>query len=369
MSFNLETSLRDLSSGLVDFKSRFGSRLDAIQTQVDALDHRQQTRHVAGGGTPDGLMALGEKLLETKADFDRYKRISFEVPTLLPQGKSLILSTNLTSTEPASGVQGAGRFPYRLRRLFRTVPTSLPTIGVLRSVTEALSPSPQNEGDEKSQSTLTFALAQVPVQTLATFVNFTRQALDDLDGFQEFIRSTLVWALEGRAELEILSGDGTGVHLPGLATFAEDFDASILSDYAGWNLCDILGAAAVQLAESGWSPDFAVISPRSYFKMRSSKTLTAEYLLASPVTSPGKRVYDLEIIPSPKISDSVFLVGDSNQAVIRQRAETTVELSYEHGVNFTSNLVTCLAETRFGVQCLRPDAFVTGTLAASPASA
>jgi hypothetical protein len=60
-------------------------------------------------------------------------------------------------------------------------------------------------------------------------------------------------------------------------------------------------------------------------------------------------------------------VGDSSKAVVRQRQTTTVEISYEHASNFTSNLGTALAEERFGIQTLRPDAFVTGQLASSPA--
>jgi HK97 family phage major capsid protein len=191
--------------------------------------------------------------------------------------------------------------------------------------------------------------------------------MDDLDGFQAFINSTLVWALEGKAELEVLSGTGTGVHLPGLMTGATAFDTTILSASLGYNRIDVLGAAAVQLQEIGYNPDFAVISPRNWFKMRSLRATTGEYILNDPRTAIGEQVYGLQVLPSPAMLGDGFLVGDSSKAVVRQRQATTVEISFEHASNFTSNLATALAEERFGIQSLRPDAFVTGTLASSPA--
>jgi HK97 family phage major capsid protein len=338
-----------------------------MQTQLDVIDKRAAVHHAMGGGPLNATKAFTDTLKQHMESFETHGRVRFEVPTLLPEGKSTITSAGITSTEPAAGVQGAGRFPYRLRTLFRTVPTSLPTIGVLRSVTESLNASPQVETYPKSESAMTFELVQVPVQTIAHFVNYSRQAMDDLDGFQEWMDATLTWALERKAELEIISGDGTGVHLTGLATDATAFDNTILSGAVGWNLIDCLGAADCQLEEAGFNPDFAVVSPREWFKMVSLKNSFGGYVLNTPQTSVGERVYDLQIIPSPQMSGSSFLVGDSSKAVIRMRMETIVELSRQHNVNFTSNLVTALAEQRFGLEVLRPDAFVSGSLASSPA--
>jgi hypothetical protein len=359
-------TLDDLKRRQTQFNSDAQKSLGDMQRQLDAIDRRAADHHVMGGGPLTAIKAFGNAVRQHMESFETHGRVRFEIPTLLPEGKSTITSAGITSMEPAVGVQGAGRFPYRLRTLFRSVPTSLPTIGVLRSVTESLNASPQVEGAPKSESTVTFQLLQVPVQTIAHFVNFSRQALDDLDGFQEWIDATLTWALERKAEMEIISGDGTGVHLTGLSTNATAFDPTILSG-AAWNIVDVLGAADCQLEEAGFNPDFAVVSPREWFKMVSLKDSLGQYVMGSPRTTVGERAYDLQIVPSPQMSGSSFLVGDSSKAVIRMRMETIVELSRQHNVNFTSNLVTALAEQRFGLEVLRPDAFVTGSLASSPA--
>jgi hypothetical protein len=81
----------------------------------------------------------------------------------------------------------------------------------------------------------------------------------------------------------------------------------------------------------------------------------------------GERAYQLQILPTPAVSGDDFLVGDSSQAIVRQRMQTTVAVSFEHASNWTSNLATILAEQRFALQILREDAYVSGTLASSPA--
>lgn len=372
----MDIELKSCLDGIADTVKSFATKLEEqqerirlVERQANAIDaHLQKPGYFDGDShNKDGVKAITAMLTEQKEAFNRHGRLRFEVPTLLPEGKSVILSTGLTSTEPASGVQGAGRPAYRLRELFRAVPCDLPTIGVLRSTTELLSPAGQVEGQAKAESALSFELVQVPIQTLAHFVHFSRQALDDLDGFGEFINATLVWALERLGEAEIISGDGTGVHLTGLTTDAVSFDTTILSAADGWNTIDVIGAAATQLKEAGWSPNFAVVSPRKWFQMVSLKDSTGQYVMNSPRTAMGEQAYQLVIVPSDQMTGDSFLVGDSTKATIRQRMQTTVEISREHASNFTSNLCTALAEERFGLQILRPDAFVTGTLTSSPA--
>jgi HK97 family phage major capsid protein len=341
-----------------------------LQKQADAIDLKLNSARFTGEGQEAsvgaGVREFKTKVAELKDSLKSHGRVGFEIPSLLER-KSVILSTGITSTEPTSGVQGAGRYAWRLRSLFRSIDTQLPTIGTLRSNAETLNVSPQVEGQTKAESTITYNLVNQAVATLATFINVSRQALDDVDGLGEFLNATLVWALEKKAELEILSGDGTGVHVEGLTTVAAAFDSTILSSTLGYNRLDILGAAATQLMEAGYSPDFAVVSPRNWFRMVSLRSTTGEYVLNLPTSAVGERAYQLQILPTPSVSGDDFLVGDSSQAIIRQRMQTQVAVSFEHASNWTSNLATILAEQRFALQVLRPDAYVAGTLASSPA--
>jgi HK97 family phage major capsid protein len=350
-------------------KQSFG----ALQRQVDCIDSTMQRGmgNTSSGGASygDGLREFKSFLETNKGDLEKHGRLQFSVPTFLDgQTKSVVLSGGLTSVEPAQGVFGAGRFAFKLRSLFRSIPATQPTIGVLRSVVETLATSPQVEGSLKAESIITFLLTQVPIQVFASFLNVSKQSLDDLNSFTEFVNSTLLWSLEKKADSEILSGDSTGVHLTGIMTHAQAFDSSILPGGSdGWNKVDVLGAAATQLAEAGWNPDFVCLNPRDWYRMVSLKNSLGSYVLAAPTTAIGQRVYSLQVVQSPAMTAGSFVCGDSSKAVIRQRENAIVEVSFENGNNFTSNLATVRAEERFGLEIYRPDAFVSGPLTTSPA--
>jgi hypothetical protein len=365
----MDVEIKSVLDSISETVTAFKEHQTLMQRQLDSVDLAIQKGHFGGGESSGdvgaGMREFKTKVTELKDSLKSHGRIGFEIPSLLER-KSTILSSGITSTEPSRGVQGAGRFPWRLRSLFRSIPTDLPTVGTLRSNAETLQVSPQVEGSLKAESTITFNLVNQAVATLATFINVSRQALDDVDGLGEFLNSTLVWALEKKAELQILSGDGTGVNVEGLTTVASAFDTTILSSTLGYNRLDILGAAATQLQEAGYSPDFAVISPRNWFRMVSLRSTTGEYVLNLPTSATGERAYQLQILPTPSMTGDGFLVGDSSQAIIRQRMQTQVAVSFEHASNWTSNLATILAEQRFALQILREDAYVTGSLASSP---
>jgi hypothetical protein len=126
--------------------------------------------------------------------------------------------------------------------------------------------------------------------------------MDDIDSFIEYVRSTLLWDLARKGVSEILAGAGTGLHLTGLATSATSLDTSILSASLGWNRLDYLGAAATQLQEIGYSPDFAVVSPRNWFKMISLRSTQGEYVLEDPRSNVGEQAYGLTILPSLRLA-------------------------------------------------------------------
>lgn len=105
---------------------------------------------------------------------------------------------------------------------------------------------------------------------------------------------------------------------------------------------------------------------RAFYEHTGTKPLQHESVLNDPRTRVAQQVYNLQVLPSPAMTGDGFLVGDSSQAIIRSREKASVLLSAEHSDN-TKNMVTALAEERFGIQTLRPDAFVYGLLTNSPA--
>lgn len=80
-------------------------------------------------------------------------------------------------------------------------------------------------------------------------------------------------------------------------------------------------------------------------------------------------LFGLIPFPTTNIASSTFLVGSGSPETIeiRDRQETTVEISTQHSDYFTKNKIAVRAEKRLALICKRPAAFITGSFSSSPA--
>lgn len=355
--------------GVVQAQNETRETIDRMQAEMKGLYERLP----AGGYRPSIGASFGKqiatKLLEGKGDFDRSARLRVEVEsasfferkaTLLTTGGSP--ASDLYAAQNAATIGTYGGFAYGgVRRLFREVGIDGGAVFQVRESSNAgWSAGMQIEGQEKQESVAELTGVQIPVQTVATFINLSKQALDDINGLSAFLDGRLIWALEAELESQLLTGSGAGTNLTGLSGVAQLFDYSWLDYSAGWNVYDVIGASAAQLRLSGFTPSFVVMNPVDAFKMRHAKDDEGRYLAAPGQLPP--------VIESAAMTEGSFVTGDSSQAVIRPRMAMTIDLSEEHGTNFTSNLLTIRAEMRLAFQILSTRGFVFGSTGTSPAA-
>ncbi len=342
--------------------------IDALQGQIVGLEQR-----MLNGAVPMSRKSGGELLVAelTKAEnldsLNRAGRCRFEVKGLLPglETKSSILSTGLFAPEAARGVEAGGRWPYELRRNIPSLETGSGSVFVLRETAFTNNASPQVEGDPKTESTFTFSGVTKPVITLAHFVNFSKQALDDIPGLGQFLNNTLIWGLEARIEAGILYGDGA-TDLDGLSTNQTALSSSLLSVSNGWEYYDVFSAAQAQLRADGYVGTHLVLHPHDWHRVCTTKTSTGEYIVGSPVVIAGLMLWGLKVILSPQILEGTFILFDASRVLMRERQAVTVDISAEHSTNFTSNMLTARCEWR-GAQVLSQTAAVIGgSLTTSP---
>lgn len=366
----LEQSFLKLHDELKTWVPKLDEKYNRLQRQVDAIDCRVQG--VASGvfshgdTADDPISTFLAKFSEKKAAFEETGRLRIETPSFLST-KSTITSTGLYAAQAATAVAGAGRFPYMLRRLFRVVPAITGSVFNLKSNSETISAAPQSsETAQKAETTSTFTAETLTVATIAHFVNVSKNAMDDIPGMAGFLDGTLLWGLEKAVENQLISGDGSSGGFVGLSDGATSFDTSYLSPLDNYKRHDVILAAAAQLRVAGYVPDFCVLHPVDFLSIRTEKDLQDRYQ-QDPGSTSG--VWDLNLVQSNLIAQGGFLIGDSSKCVLRVRQVATVDLSYEHANNFTYNLVTIRAEERLVPQILRPDAYVKGSIAFSPAAA
>lgn len=380
---NLGTVQTETKGALDSIKATMAT----MQTQLDAVDLKMQHRHAPGG---DEQKSLGESVTSSPefaeaqaGGFMGRKPINMVVKSgAFPRERK----TNITNTNLGSAVTGVlvpSRIPgvvglpqqaLRIRDLMNVVHQGEGnSFDFVYQQTRTNLASPQTEASAKSQSYLNWQSTSGAIRTIAHWVKVSRQALSDVPWLRGQIDGELVYGLKVKEESEILSGDGTGVHLNGIITQATAFDTTLLSAVAGWTRLDILRWAKLQARLAGlatYAPTGFVLNPTDLAHLEVTKDSYGHYIIGDPRTGVEvDMVWKLPVVESDSIASGTFLVGAFyNGAELRERQQVGVDISYEDGSNFTENMATVLCEERIGLAVKKANSFVTGSFNTSPAN-
>jgi HK97 family phage major capsid protein len=357
------------------------TQIKGLQTQTDAIDVQLKERHTAS--TPEagleeelkaneGLTRLmtqgkGSTVLKLRG---KALRDVMERKTTITSGTVGAQTTGVLTIEREPGIVAEARQRLKIRNLLSARPTNMQVIDYVKVNAAMAIGSPQTEASDKGENANTFTAVSATVRTLATWIPASRQVLEDLQELQSFLMSTLGFYVDLDEEIELLSGDNTGVHLNGLITQATAFNTALTSNSAGWNKIDLVGRAAqqVEMAKE-LQPSFVCVNPKDYWDMRLQKDSYGRYILGDPQGPVNTAaLFDLQPVRTTSIAQGKFLVGSGDPAAveIRDRMEMQVEISTEHSDYFTKNLIAIRAEKRLALIVKRPASFITGTFTTSP---
>jgi HK97 family phage major capsid protein len=222
------------------------------------------------------------------------------------------------------------------------------------------------EGALKPESTYTFVVVSEPVRTVAHWVNLTRQSVDDNSMLQGYVEGRLAYGLESRIDTQILNGNGTSPNLRGILNVT-----GVGTYTAGAGEAAVISVRrAITVAQlSEYAPDTVVLSPSDWERIELS-TDSAGLFRVSPnaANSLAPRIWGLSVVPTTAMTALSFLVGAFRQgATLWERQGTTLLMTDSHASNFTSNILTLLAERRAALAVWRPKAFVKGTFSTGTA--
>jgi HK97 family phage major capsid protein len=392
LDLEMKNAMSELKTAIASAASKseleaIKTQIGEIQTQADAIDLKLNEPRFSGGSGEIEEKSVGEVFVESEqmkaekanAFFNlrgKDGRIRVAIPQLFSR-KSVITTTGLgTGT---TGVQMPFRLPgvtglpmqeLRIRDLMtvRTMTTGN-SFDYVKMTGRNNFASPQVEGSPKSESTYSWSSASDTVKTLAHFLNVSRQSIDDVPWLQGTINGELMYGLKLKEEAQILGGDGTGQNLNGLLHQATPYNTGL--NIAGDQRLDQLRHAKLQARLAGlgtFAPDGFVLNPTDMEKIELIKTEEGGankgvYIIGDPRQGPViKLLWDLPVVESDSIAPGTFLVGSFGVgAELIDRMEAMIEISFEHGFNFTSNLATILCEERIGLAVRRPESFITGS--------
>lgn len=380
---------------------RHNASVAAANAARSALADATISQRAAGGSSSGAPAGGGVQVLERDDDSDGAQtRGGGEIITL---GRAFTESEAFRSNREAlrSGAIGKLSAEIEMRALFATTnyPSNFVRVpGIIGTNDQALSvldlvdrrpistnsvewvqeTTPPNaaaevtEGSAKAEATFTLTLVTDTAATIAHYVNITRQVLDDELQLQGYVEGRLTYGLRKRLNSQILNGNGTAPNLKGILNQSGigTYTAGTATEAA---VISVRKAKTVaQLSE--FDPDAVVMNPIDWEAIELSADTQGMFRVSPNVQAAAPAViWGLRVVSTTAITGTTFgttggtfLVGAFREgATLWERTAVQLFITDSHASNFTSNILTLLAELRAALSVWRPKAFVKGTFGAS----
>jgi HK97 family phage major capsid protein len=217
------------------------------------------------------------------------------------------------------------------------------------------------EGGSKPESSLTFELVSDPVRTVAHWLKASRQVLADAPALETYINRRLTHGLRNRLELQILRGNGTSPNIAGLSASGRHTAYSpVTADTA----LTSMNKAKYAVIAADETPSAFFMNPadwgaleRTLIGSGANVDVGVSYL----ATGLQPSVWGLPIVTSNNVESGKFYCIGSMAMQLFVREGISVEMGYVN-TDFTTNLVTILAEMRAALAVFRPAAVRYGDL-------
>lgn len=359
------------------FKDRVENKIDATAANFQAFEQEVCEKLMCGGqvSTQSAGYALASTLIAnasfndvlnkrskgTSIDLDAKSMLNAQANSITYDGGGLAVRENV-------GIVGAMQRRRWLRQRLVTAFTGGGSVEYSRETFtngadvqyDASSPARQ-EGAAKSQSTIEYTLVDTKIPTIAHYVKASRQILSDIAGLEIVLRNRLLYGLELKLEQQILNGTGTNAQMPGLFKSGNYVPFTPTSGDTG---LDSISRALGTLADSYEAmPDLVLLNPVDYRALQRTKAVdSGVFLWGNPNGSDSEQVWAIGIHATPAVSQGQFAVTDTLQmGTLRIRQESRVEVGTD-GNDFTTNMLTLLAECRALLTVERPTATMYGSL-------
>jgi len=349
------------------------SELGAVTTRIGELEKRAANEKDA---VEDGYKSLGELVIESAA---------YKAGNLTGSSRASIkISADRAAITSADGTVGAGRslgtslipgarvpgifgLPERqltIRDLLLPGQTASNNVEFVRETGYTNAAAPVAETTAKPYSDLTFNMASAPVRTLAHLFKASRQILDDAPALKSYIDGRARYGLRFVEENQLLNGSGTGQNINGIVPQATAF-APAFTPTAVTGI-DRLRLAILQVILAEYPATAFVLNPIDWAKIELTKDAGGNYIIGNPQGSLTPTLWNLPVVSTQAMVSGQFLTGAfSYAAQIFDRMDIEVLLSSENVDDFEKNMFTIRAEERLALAVYRPEAFVTGTVAAA----
>lgn len=239
--------------------------------------------------------------------------------------------------------------------------TNSNSVEYMRETTFTNNAAVRAEGAAAAESVLVFDRVNEPVRSIDNSLPVTQEMAEDGDQILSYINGRLILGVELARESEILSGDGTGVHLTGILNRANL--AAAQARGADSNFDAIFKQITAIMVSAFVMPDGVVLNPTNWMTMVLAKDGNANYLGGGPFqAAQAPVVWGLPAAVTSVMTLNTGLVGAFRSCAQHfVRRGVTVQASNSHSDYFTKRLISVLAGMRQALAVYRPGAFGTVT--------
>lgn len=303
---------------------------------------------------------------------------------LLPTRRNATLVTGSSDTSAGALVQndykgllgGLGQFerPLRLRDVVTPGQTDSDTVEYSRVTSVTNNASPVAESTQtatpgsvdaahgvKPESALALEKVTANVRTIAHWIPVTKRALSDAAQIRTLIDGFLQYGLEEELEDQMISGDGTGENLDGLANVSgvqtQAYDTSELVT---------LRKAKTKVRTVGRAIANAyLINPTDLETVDLLQDNNNQFYFGGPSGDPQHPIWALPVVETEAVPAGTAYVGDFRKAILWDREQSSITMTDSHADFFIRNMVAILAEMRAAFGVIQPNAFVKISLTPS----
>jgi HK97 family phage major capsid protein len=291
---------------------------------------------------------------------------------------TMLISTNISggNVPVEQRLSGLDDIPSREVRLLSIVSRGTASSNVISWVSKVNrdgAAAGTAEGTLKNQIDFDIVVNSENVKKFTAYIKISEEMVDDIDFMNTEINNELVSELLRAIELQVYSGDGTGLNLNGIVTQATAFVAAtapVAVDNA--NLVDVVRTAITQIKVANqMPPNYIMLHPTDVLGLLQIKRSTTDkaYIDALQLVAGSLSLDGVPIIETTLVTVGTYLVGDFTKATVFDKGSISVEVGRSDD-DFVKNLVTVLAEWR-GLNVIKTNqttAFVTGTIATDAAA-
>ncbi|MFI0609213.1 MAG: phage major capsid protein [Anaerolineae bacterium] len=286
---------------------------------------------------------------------------------------------NVLATAYIPGIIAQGVRMNRIRDMFTVLPTSQGSIHYLREGTFTNNAGTIAENTDpasvsnKGQSTLAVSEQAVTIRTIAHYLEFPRQLMDDVTLLVPYLQARLEVGLDDEEDRQILHGSGTGADFNGIFNDTNVTQYTWGSDgVSGDNRADAFLMACTQIVNANYMPTGIGMGYTDWARIAKLKTSTGEYLIPEvhKMDPLGRlTLWGLPVTLSPAFTLGQGLVGAMGNpacAYIADREQTVIRMTDAHASRFIANILTLLLEKRAALIVCQPAAFRQVALTAAP---